>query len=776
MDFKKAYQRQAVIEYLQNEFLPEDFIVVNQPVQVDVDFSYSKHITLLGRCSSLALLVFEIQHRSQRDARVALSRDAFRLLSMFDENRALVLFVPENAYNYRLSLVTITPVIDEQGVKIQKQYSNSLRYSFLLGVDAKTHTPEQFLIKKGRVNSVDDLLSRFSVEVVNREFYQGITALFSDLVGGKRQQGNKTIEYEGKLKLPGYDFSKNEQLYKEFAVRLIGRTVFCWFLKKKISIKGIPLIPDELLSFKSIEQQTNIYHNIIEPLFFEILNTSIEKRKDEYKKAPYNQIPFLNGGLFEPHLFDFYDNGQTNYGLKIPDEWWKEFIQFLETYNFTIDENTSIDIDLSVDPEMLGRIFENLLAEINPETGDTARKSTGSFYTPRAIVEFMVDESIKQFLAQQLETKPQTFDKLLDYTQESSGLMPEQEQKVLQAIQKMKILDPACGSGAFPMGMLQKILLILQKVDHKAQSSIDTILNEITDPIQRKLLKQKLEAAHLLDDIDFEDYARKLSVIKNNIFGVDIQPIAVEISRLRFFLSLIVDEVIQDEQPNRGVEALPNLDFKFVCANSLIRLPEIQQYQLFDDYQLLNNLEQIRAEYFTANNDEKKQLRKDFEQIQQQIYQSLIQNPFSSSDPNSKFMLLANWKPFSNEATTWFDPTWMFGVKDGFDIIIGNPPYISTKGVSDQTKKLFEEQYGFADDTYNHFFFKGIELLKDGGILSYISSKTFWTIQTKKNLRELLLKNTLWLIYDTANPFASAMVDTCITIVQKQQPDEQHVI
>ena len=779
MDFKAKYSRNGFTEFFRDKLLPDDFQLNIETITPDFKSNYFKTITYLGKCRSLNLNVYEIYHTSEKDARVGLSRDAFKLVSRYNENNALILFVPENKANYRLSLVIIDPKLDEHGVKVLKEYSNPRRYSFVLGEDSKTHTPEQYLIGQGQISDLVDLKKRFSVEVVNKEFYGQIAEMFSKLVGGKRRKGNRTVEYERTLILPSVG-SDNEQKHKEFAVRLIGRTVFCWFLKKKKSDKGIPLISNEVLSGSRESFTRNFYHERIEPLFFEVLNTAINKRKPEYKKEPFSAIPFLNGGLFEPHNDDHYLLNKPNYALKIPDVWWQEFLAILETYNFTIDENTSIDIDLSVDPEMLGRIFENLLAEINPETGETARKATGSYYTPRPIVEYMVDQSLKQYLVTTTNIQEGKIDILLDYSKELSGLNEKEERLVLEAINNVRILDPACGSGAFPMGMLQKMLLVLQKVDHGAETSIRQILKEIQDPIKREMLKRKLEAAKVLDDVDFDDYARKLNVIQRSIYGVDIQPIAADISRLRFFLSLIVDEVVQDEQPNRGVEPLPNLEFKFVCANTLIPLPEPDNFEkMFGDSEIVRELEEIRTKYFTASNDDKPAIRKQFEDLQKKLFNFLIQNKDVLNDPNSRLGMLSSWKPFSDEASEWFDSKWVFGISDGFDIVLGNPPYLGEKNNKERFHVIKRTAFGkkFYQRRMDYFYFFiifGLQALKDRGVLSLITTN-YWLTATgaQKFIRPYIKETSTFhkfIDFGEYKIFDSAQGQhNCIFIITKQK-------
>ncbi|MFO7891813.1 MAG: hypothetical protein R6V04_15910 [bacterium] len=391
MNFNQSYNRQQYLSFFRDDLLPEDLEIFEEKVDLDFQTKYIQDVVKIGESPYLEMNVYEITHKSENDPRISLSRESFRLLSQYGIKRALVLFVPENqTINYRLSLITID-LKWEEGTQVKKEYSNPHRYSFFLGPGAKTHTPENYLLKKGRVKDFEDLKDRFSIEVVNKDFYIEIACLFTELAGGERTVGRKKIKEDGCLSLP---YTSDDTIKKEFAVRLIGRLIFCWFLKKKNSNSGKPLIPEKLLSTQSVKQNQNFYHTILEPLFFGTLNTPLEDRNELYKDTPWDQIPFLNGGLFEPGIHDYYETDQVLgiskhiNTLKVPDEWLIKLFEVFETYNFTIDENTTVDIELSIEPEMLGRIFENLLAEINPETGNTARKSTGSYYTPRPIVDF----------------------------------------------------------------------------------------------------------------------------------------------------------------------------------------------------------------------------------------------------------------------------------------------------------------------------------------------------------------------------------------------------
>ena len=681
---------------------------------------------------------------------------------------ALAAYHSDNSNDWRLSLMTANLEINEKG-KIKQSFSDPRRYSFFLGPDAKIHTPEEFLMNQGVVKDVKNLISRFSIEVVNKDFYTQIAILFTKLAGGKRTIGGKSIDAgRGFLNLP---YTIDDTLDKEFTVRLIGRLVFCWFLKKKRSEKNLPLLPEELLSSKAVAKNKGYYHNILEPLFFEILNEKPDKRQAKYREAPWSQIPFLNGGLFTPHHHDFYELGPLGISkhvntLKIPDSWIKELCEIFETYNFTIDENTSVDVELSIEPEMLGRIFENLLAEINPETGETARKATGSYYTPRPIVEYMVDESLKQYLLTKTKLNDEKIKSLLTYEDAEIKLSEAERDSVLSALDTLKVIDPACGSGAFPMGILQKLLLILQKVDPESQNWLDKKLSNIQDASLRKELKTKLK------DDNF-NYVHKLGIIRDTIYGVDIQPIAVEISKLRFFLSLIVDEKVNDAKENRGIKSLPNLEFKFVCANSLIGLPKKDQQPSFfkEATEDIATLKSLRDEYLGSSGVEKRRLEKKFLEVQSRMAKHALSGALWGGE-KSQTMKLSQWDPFSEEPCGWFDSEWMFGAKDGFDIVIANPPYganIDKSLVS--LRPIYSEIIQNYAEIYKMFFKMGLDVLKPMGVEVLITPNTFLSQPRYKDLRKYLLKyNILRIVNLGEEVFEQCVVPVSIAFTKNESP------
>ena len=423
------------------------------------------------------------------------------------------------------------------------------------------------------------LWEAFDTSIVNKKFYIEIKAVFDAL----------TKEELPKCK----SILVNEHDRIQFAIRLIGRILFCWFLKRK----GI--INDDVLSAKAVGTQNNYYRNLLEKLFFCVLNTP-ENEREQGIPDLMKYYPFLNGGLFEPHDNDY----KGNWILQISNDWFTNFFSnTLERYNFTVDENSSVSAEIAIDPEMLGRIFENLLAEQNPDTGQSARKSTGSYYTPREIVDYMVEESLIAYLKTnptnlslraEDEAIPNAIEDFVHTTTISEDLKPHSKE-LLNHLNAIKILDPACGSGAYPISMLQKIVELKHRLD--AQTSL---------------------------------YELKLKTIENSIYGVDIQPMATELSRLRCWLSLIVDEY------SKNIRPLPNLDFKFVTANSLIELGYDKFVQkaklgqkgqtgrmfLTEYFKKMNELRTVRQKYFdmAINQKEKDKLKKEFNNTKHDIY------------------------------------------------------------------------------------------------------------------------------------------------------------
>ncbi|MEW5949676.1 MAG: TaqI-like C-terminal specificity domain-containing protein [Thermodesulfobacteriota bacterium] len=766
-----------------------------------------KDLTYLGTFEdtekkSLDVLIVELQGGSKVERARSLQRNLIgKYLKGNLKDSALVAFYSKDNPDWRLSFVRMDYRIGDTGAKVEIG-TPPKRYSFLVGETEPSHTAKkqlQPIISPDVTPTVLDVEKAFSIEKVTKEFYNRVAEMFTKLVGGERKIGSRKIAETGSLRLPS---TTGDTIKKEFAVRLIGRLLFCWFLKKKKSDNDIPLMPPAILSSNAIETYPNYYHSLLELLFFQVLNTPVEKRNKFVGAkdfSPLHKIPFLNGGLFEPHQHDFHaidDLGTSRHlnTLKVPDEWFSELFRIFEEYNFTIDESSTIDIEISVDPEMLGRIFENLLAEINPETGETARKSTGSYYTPRPIVEYMVDESLKQYLLSQIPTLAKggeggsldetKLSRLLSYGDFEIDLTQTEKDTIIDALDRVKIIDPACGSGAFPMGILHKMLLILQKIDPESRKWLSKKLPKIDN----KLLRHEVEAELKKKNWD---YIHKLGIIQYSIYGVDIQPIAVEISKLRFFLSLIVDEKVDDTKPNRGIVPLPNLEFKFVAANSLIGLPKAEG-EIGESPSDIEKLRELRDAYFTAYGDEKRRIEREFKETQDRMFMHAL----NWQATGSQTYKLSEWNPFEDEASSWFDPEWMFGINNpsspageasppvpsplagegkgegSFDIVIANPPYVrheSIKALKPHLSKQFGDFYCGTADIYTYFYKRGIDLLKSGGHLCFIAPNKFMRAGYGKNTRKLLaMQVTPKVIIDFCDlPIFDATTYPSIILVEK---------
>jgi len=446
---------------------------------------------------------------------------------------------------------------------------------------------------------------------------------------------------------------------------------------------------------------------------------------------------------------------------------------------------------------LLGKVFENLLASYNPETKTTARKQTGSFYTPREIVNYMVDESIIAYLKNAVtdwEMDEKQVDEKLRHLASFDSKNPFAENEklindIVSALDRCKILDPACGSGAFPMGVLQKMVHILQKLDpdnsiwkevqtQKAQEETSKVFKSIDDRAERE---EKLKEINNAFDqrVNDPDYARKLYLIENCIYGVDIQPIATQIAKLRFFISLVVDQKSNSNaDENFGIHPLPNLETKFVTANTLIGIdkPNVQ-YSLYDIKEvkeLESELKKVRHKLFNARTkDTKLKYRQRDEELRNAIASELEKSGWKSYNAEK----LAKWDPYDQHASSsFFDSEWMFDIADGFDIVIGNPPYVQLQKsggtLAKQYEKVKYKTFERTGDIYSLFYEKGIELLKPKGILCFITSNKWMRAGYGESTRKFFVENINPLILiDFAGQkiFDSATVDTNILLLSKEK-------
>jgi hypothetical protein len=707
------------------DFFP-DFHPDKRKVPVDSDFF--PQVQFLGESEALRTSVLVVQTTLGVNSRISLTKASFKILRKFGIYRALIVYLNSDQTIWRLSLLTAQPMLLDG--KVIQSYSNPERHSYVLGSDVGVATARKFLLNMGSVSDFEDLKYRFSIEAINKEFYNDIASYFYDLIGRYDETG-KTIQ-PAQLQLPGASSHIENQ---EYAIRLFGRVIFCWFLKEKKSSAGLPLLPGEVFD-QAVVGGENILHDVLEPLFFECLNTPLDERKSAFSKSHYALVPYLNGGLFHPNEGpggDYYSS-EAGSAVNVPDEWFHKLMATLGTYNFTLDENLDFDVELSIDPEMLGRIFENLLAEINPESGESARRTTGSFYTPRRIVSHMTDISLKQYLTSKTGIDAAKIDALITIDSLDDSLFPLNESEksaVSQALYSLKSLDPACGSGAFPIGLLQKLVFILGQIDSELE------LGKTKFPKNYFSGKPHLASNH--------DYLRKLILIRDVIHGVDIQPVAVEISKLRCFLTLIVEQEVLDHEANRGIEPLPNLDFQFVTANSLIGLNNSQSTSLWDDSRLEEELESIRQEYYSTTNKKKHLALKT-------KYATLVSREISLFGDSKRTMQLKTFQPFVvNSQASFFDPKSMFGIET-FDLIIGNPPYVKTEHLSEEVRKELSDNYSedkngkrkpWVDDLYVHFIFRAFELVGQGGVVCFITNDSFVSLDSKARVRRKLLRENL---------------------------------
>ncbi|MBC8430863.1 MAG: Eco57I restriction-modification methylase domain-containing protein [Desulfobacterales bacterium] len=566
---------------------------------------------------------------------------------------------------------------------------------------------------------------------------------------------------------------------------------------------------------------------------------SFHERKDEYgvknlyryqklfaiaeKEAVklFSDIPFLNGGLFDcldneddsgkviyvdgftrnarkqPNVpnFLFFSDYQTldlsdAYGdKKRKKEKVRGLINLLDSYKFTVTENTPIEEEIALDPELLGKVFENLLASYNPETGTTARKQTGSFYTPREIVNYMVDESLIAYLEGQLKAKVPKLAEMKDlqnllrevfaYTEKVHPFDEEEVDVLIGAIDTCKILDPACGSGAFPMGILHKLVFILGKIDpHNERWKQKQIAKaeQIPDTSAREIAVSAIKKDFETNDLD---YGRKLYLIENCIYGVDIQPIAIQISKLRFLISLICDQRTNNNKAqNCGVRPLPNLETKFVAANTLISLGrgKGQQLPLTDPRlpKLESELAAVRHRHFAAQRRrDKLALQRRDAEIRQGIA-NVLAGGGMSGEASHQF---AAWDPYDQNASApFFDAEWMYGITAGFDVVIGNPPYMGFRDMDKVLKRSLQKEYQTATakfDLYVPFIERGLQLTAINAHLVYICPTAFTKRGHGKAVRRYILANAhakALVDFEHDQMFGEATNYTGVLLLQRRMP------
>jgi len=800
MDYKEIleakYNRSAWITMLQDIFR-QNVVFFATPAPVAVNSDIANHAYYLGKITltdNQQIAIYEVQlthhihiEHNKATLRNLLVKDwrnsgfagAFMLCYRSDKSVLRFSYVSEN---YRF----------DENQQYKKFATDTKRYTYLLGEGRACRTAnERFVQLRDSAQTLDDVTRAFSVEALTKQFYNELFDWYSWAVSDETG-----VYFPNNVNTVADDRENIETK----VIRLITRVMFVWFIKQKDLVPGklfdVEFLKGVLKDFNPMDAANGNYYNaILQNLFFATLNRAIvdedgNKRrfaslkghrdiKNLYRYAEmfsiseqeiidmFSSVPFLNGGLFEcldktkridgvevAYNYDGFSrndkhfaNGRYRNRAFIPNILFfdpqRGLFSILGRYNFTIEENTPDDQQVALDPELLGKVFENLLGAYNPETRETARNQSGSFYTPREIVNFMVDESLIYYLGDN-ETVRSVFEDDFEPREEDADKYKE----ITRKLKAIKVLDPACGSGAFPMGMLNRIVDILRKLNAE-------------------------------DDI----YQLKLHVIENCIYGSDIQSIAAQITKLRFFISLICDCDKDPSKPNFGMPTLPNLETKFVSSDSLIKIKKVLTRDLFEDPRIedtKNKLREIRHEHFNAKTASRKSsLRKEDDRLRLQLAELLNGSEVQPEDA----IQLAKWNPYDqNEVSPFFDPEWMFGVKDGFDIVIGNPPYVPLQNNGGALAQKYEKQeyktFARTGDEYCLFYERGWQLLKEGGHLCFITSNKWMRAGYGEKTRAFFAKNTnpiLLIDFAGVKIFESATVDTNILLFGKEKNQKKTI-
>ena len=719
----------------------------NTPSIISTSSPFAKQTFWLGTITlsdEQTIAIYEVELAERVD--IERNRRGIRdmLLSAWRNNGnagAFMFCYRKNESVLRFSYVSESWKFADDG-SYQKESTDTRRFTYLLGEGHRSRTAiQQFEKLRDSQLSLKDLTKAFSVDAVSDMFFDGYKKQYESIIfyiTGKRmvKVANKWEErLEGQpceyimrqfARAVGGDLQSptTEKAVRDYVKKLMGRLVFLQFLQKKgwlgVGIhdewgNGDPEFIQNL--FANCSDKDHFVDLVLEPLFND-LNT---ERNEDISTLSQFKIPYLNGGLFEREVTD-----ETDFPL--PAQYMQSLLDFFSSYNFTIDENDPDDAEVGVDPEMLGRIFENLLED---------NKDKGAFYTPKEIVSYMCRESLIAYLQTGIEDEP-TKEAIRQFvtTHQVQEHLPENTDQLLKDV---KICDPAIGSGAFPMGLLKELFLCRTALEGISQH----------------------QAAEI-----------KKHIIQQNVYGVDIERGAVDIARLRFWLSLIVDE----ETP----QALPNLDFKIMQGNSLLeqykgvdlsamterKLDSTGMYSFFEDMidVYRRELREMLAEYYDCTDHNEKQALREriINNVKQQLKENNISVDFGDLDlsGNSQFFL---WH-------TWFHDVFS---KGGFDIVIGNPPYVfarnsEEKGMSQEDKELYYKKFILAKyqiNLYHLFVEQGVNLLNEKGTFAYIIPNNWMTINTNKDFRKYILsKSNIMITNFYKKVFENADVDSSILI------------
>ena len=727
--FRNKFDKSLWIKLLRELFNATELRVTPEPI---TDFDSVDKGYYLGNIETtdyfrIGLFHYEINAGSVANKRVGL-RNLIKPFLRYEFDAALVVF--DSGDHWRLSFIC----------DIKEETTSPKRYTYVFGdKELRYRTPiDRFNLLQKKGISFENIKTAFSVEALSNEFFDRYREQYADFiqyVTGKRvvKSGSKWVEKE--VSVPNVKFMQafgnNEKRIRDYIKKMMGRITFLHFLQRKGWLNGDLNYMQNM--FEQSRHKENYLDAILEPLFFGILNTKPSQRESVFEQLGWDksllnewaEIPYLNGGLFERDAEDEPDS-------VFPAEYFARLFQFFSEYNFTIDENDPNDAEVGVDPEMLGKIFENLLED---------NKDKGAFYTPKEIVRYMCQESLIAYLETNTSIAADKIRQFVLSPEEEAENIPEMKRpKLVKALEDVKICDPAIGSGAFPMGLLNELLRC----------------------------REALSGTH------YDRAEIKKSIIQNSIYGVDIEKGAVDIARLRFWLSIVVDE----EKPL----PLPNLDYKIMQGNSLIEsfmgvdLSELTYERqskrdsgagsLFDDEK--NRLQKVvsdllREYYSCSDHDSKIRLQQRITdtinaQLEAQSYDSEIIQKLKSINlaENNKFFL---WH-------TWFSDVFNREDKEGFDIVIGNPPYGAN---IDELVPLYERLYpktshGYKD-IYKYFYDFGLSICKKEGSLCYITPNTFLRQPRYGDLRRVLLEYNITQILDLGeNIFMDAVVPVAICL------------
>lgn len=791
--------------------------------------SYEEIADFKNSGKEISVLTVELKRESSLDRARTMQRNFIaHYLEKTERGKiidaALVAFYHKNLDYWRLSFVKLDKKLkfdkENGGVDIEKELTPAKRYSFLVGEEEPTHTAEQQLLpllKKETMPTLENIEEAFKIEKVTEEFFDKYKNHFIDL----KEELKKLLKKNPKIKK---EFDSQNIHIVNFAKRIMSQLVFLYFIQKKGWL-GVnknnswgtgPKDFIRKLFDKKIADYNNFFNDILEPLFYEGL--AIKRTNDFYSKLNC-KIPFLNGGLFEP--LKNYDWQNTD--ILLDNKVFEDILDTFDLYNFTVREDEPLEKEVAVDPEMLGHVFEKLL---NVED----RKAKGAYYTPSEVVHYMCQESLVNYLdGIFLDIQKDDLKILIQFgdlavendrakingTKSYEFKMPEQirmySDKIDKKLQNIKICDPAIGSGAFPVGMMKEIV--------KTRRVLSIYKNNSNENL----------------------YEFKRHAIQESIYGVDIDPGAVDIAKLRLWLSLVVDEDDID-----SIKPLPNLEYKIMQGNSLIeefmeinldyefensgdvKIGQKEKTQLFQKHvqlrilvdkekrinELIKDLNKTNKLYFNSNNPKKKKKLKSridnliitiFEEelkAQKQDYFKEKKRIEKQADrvENSKKYIEKEIKKLNkrfnfdlNEAEEKLKEytegnkekpffLWkvffanVFKENGGFDVVIANPPYVNTKEVNKNLKSKYKEIYGIKDDLYNYFFLRSYEILADNGILNFITSNTYLTINSKINLRKLFVQNEILEIIKTENVFDNVKVEPAIIFLRKYKKDDYNLI